>query len=117
MQVVAKKHRIDIRGQIPEPVIKYIIKKYGKRNVMVINDDVIDIRETDWFKKMEAERTPGKMLRAFRQRDMLSQRDLAARLGIYKQNVSGMENGSRPISVEMAKTLAEYFDTSYKLFL
>ena len=117
MQVVAKKHHIDIKGQIPETVIKYIVKKYGKKDVTVIDDEAVDFREMEWFKKIEAERTPGGTLRAYRNRDRLSQGELAARLGIYKQNVSGMENGSRPISVEMAKKLAEFFNTSYKRFL
>jgi DNA-binding XRE family transcriptional regulator len=117
MQVVAKKHRIDFKGQVPDSIVKYIIRKFGKKNVTVIDDDYVDYFETDFHKKMEAERTPGKTLRLYRQRDGLTQKELADKLGIYTQHVCNMEKGSRTITVDMAKTLAELFDSDYKMFL
>ena len=117
MQVVAKKHHIDIHGQIPDGLIKIIEKKYGKKNVTVIDDDFVDVTETEFYKKMKAERTPGRTLRAYRQRDNLTQAALAKKAGVYAQNISNMEKGSRTITVELAKRFAEIFGASYKIFL
>ena len=61
--------------------------------------------------------SPAKVLRGFRGRDDITQRELAEKLGIAQTRVSEMESGKRPISVKMAKQLAEIFDTSYKAFL
>ncbi len=60
---------------------------------------------------------PGLMLRGARQRDGLSQVELAKRLGIAQYNLSKMENGERPIGKKMAIKLAEIFNTDYHVFL
>jgi transcriptional regulator with XRE-family HTH domain len=57
------------------------------------------------------------ILRGARTRDEMTQGLLAEKLGITQTRVSEMESGKRPISVKMAKKLAEVFETSYKVFL
>jgi DNA-binding XRE family transcriptional regulator len=117
MLVVVKTPHIEARGELAKSTIEHFIKKYGKRNVEVIDDDTEDVFKTDWFKKISANDSPGKTLRVYRTRDGMSQAELAKRLGIFKQHVSNMENGSRAISQEMAKQLGELFGISYKRFL
>jgi DNA-binding XRE family transcriptional regulator len=117
MLVVVKKPRIEAKGDISKKTISYFIKAYGKKNVEVIDDEYINVDDIDWLKEIEKNRTPGKTLRTYRQRDGLTQSELAEKLGEYKQNISNMEKDSRPISIEMAKKLSEIFGTHYKRFL
>jgi hypothetical protein len=67
------------------------------------DDDYIDVDEIDWIKEIRKNDTPEKTLRRYRQRDELSQAELAEMLCDYKQNVSNMERNSRSISIDMAK--------------
>ena len=87
---------------------------FGGQDVLWLNDEgepLLSVEEV--FPDM----SPAKVLRGFRGRDDMKQSELAERLGIAQTRVSEMESGKRPISVKMAKQLAEIFDTSYKAFL
>lgn len=60
---------------------------------------------------------PGMALRGLRTREDITQKELAARLGIRQHHVSEMEKGVRPITLEMAKRIGEAYNISYKVFL
>ena len=64
----------------------------------------------------EAER-PGRMLRAARTKEDLSQMQLAALTGIPQRHISEMEHGNRAIGKERAKKLAETLQIDYHVFL
>ena len=57
------------------------------------------------------------MLRGSRQKAEMTQKELADALGIAQHHISEMENGLRPIGKEMAKRLATFFKTDYRIFL
>lgn len=59
----------------------------------------------------------GDILRGFRDREELTQAELAAKVGAKASNISEMERGKRPIGKDMAKRLAKALKTSYKVFL
>lgn len=59
----------------------------------------------------------GITLRGMRQRDGLSQGELADKIGAKQNHISEMESGKRTIGKAIAKKLAEVFNTSYKVFL
>lgn len=59
----------------------------------------------------------GLMLRGSRSKEDVTQKELAQALGISQHHISEMENGKRPIGKEMAKRLADYFKTDYRIFL
>ncbi len=63
------------------------------------------------------ESSPGNRLRGLRTREGITQKELAAALGIRQHHVSEMEKNIRSISVEMAKRIGETFNISYKVFL
>lgn len=64
------------------------------------------------------EASPGEVLKGFRLRDGLTQRQLAQQLGIAQHHVSEMEGGKRVISMKMAERFALFFqEPSYKIFL
>jgi len=60
---------------------------------------------------------PGMALRGLRTKEGITQKELAARLGIRQHHVSEMEKGIRPITLEMAKRIGEAYNISYKVFL
>ena len=64
----------------------------------------------------DAER-PGRMLRAARMREALSQIQLAQLTGIPQRHISEMEHGKRPIGKDRAKKLAEVLKVDYHIFL
>jgi len=61
--------------------------------------------------------SPAKALRGLRGKEDITQQELAERLGITQAMVSDMESGKSPISVKMAKRIAEAFRVPYKIFL
>lgn len=56
-------------------------------------------------------------LRGLRHREGLTQVSIGEMLGIPQGNISQMESGKRPIGKQIAKRLAELFNTDYHLFL
>jgi len=63
------------------------------------------------------ESSPGNRLRGLRTREGITQKELAAALGIRQHHVSEMEKSVRAISVDMAKRIGEIYNISYKVFL
>ena len=59
----------------------------------------------------------GALLRGARLREELTQKQLAARLGMPHRHISAMEHGKRPIDRKMALKLAKALRTSAKIFL
>ncbi|NDE91572.1 MAG: XRE family transcriptional regulator [Alphaproteobacteria bacterium] len=60
---------------------------------------------------------PAVMLRGSRVKAEMTQKELAKKLGILQHHLSEMEHGKRPIGKQMAKKLADVFDTDYRLFI
>ena len=56
-------------------------------------------------------------LRAYRTREGLTQKQLAALTGIPQHHISEMETGKRSIGKERAKKLAEFLHCDYRQFL
>lgn len=56
-------------------------------------------------------------LRAYRTREDLTQRELAAKVGIPQRHISEMENGKRPIGKEMARRFGEVLGVDYRALL
>lgn len=69
------------------------------------------------FEEVFPEAHPGMAVRGFRNRDGLTQEDLAERLGVTRTRVSELESGKRPISIAMAKRLSVVFAIPYQAFL
>ena len=113
------KNQFEVRGDIPESVLKFLRKRYGA-GVTVVDDDeeLVDIRDTKWYQTHQSQATPGTSLRTYRRRDKLSQAELGKLLGgLSVQKISDMEHGRRGISKEMTKKLAAVFGTRADRFL
>jgi DNA-binding XRE family transcriptional regulator len=123
LAVVKTPHiKIHIQGRIPARLMNALKKEYGKGVKLVDeaedDDELVDVFQTDWYRRTKARLTPGKSLRIYRQNAKMTQDELGKRLGgLPKQFVSNMENGIRPISKNMALKLASIFKTSVARFI
>lgn len=105
MQAHTRKHHINSIGYHRPPV-----KEEGK------DEGFIDWREA--AREVFGD-TPGNAinLRGLRNREGLTQKELAECLGTNQANISKMERGIREISLKIAKKLSKVFDIDYRLFL
>lgn len=122
MLAVVKTPLIDIhiKGKIPSRLVTVLKKEYGKKVRLTKEDDdeLLDIFQTDWYKRIKKTLTPGTNLKIYRQNLGLTQAELGEKLGnLPKQFVSNMENGIRPISKKTALKLSKIFKTSVDRFI
>ena len=125
MLAVVKKRRtnrrlFEVKGEIPKNVIEYFQQEYGSSFEIIEEkeDDLIDIFETDWFKRANQSTTPGESIKIYRQNKGLTQEELGKKLGNYtRQHISDMENLRRSISKEVAKKLSKIFNVPVERFL
>jgi DNA-binding XRE family transcriptional regulator len=92
-----------------------------RRRSPVVEDVDADIsRPVPWreaFPPLDDTERPGRMLRAARTREDLTQMQLARLTGIPQRHLSAMEQGKRAIGKERATKLAEVLHVDYRLFL
>ncbi len=69
------------------------------------------------FQEISDNDSPSICLRALRNREGLTQKDLAERAGIPQSHLSMMERGKMQIGVQRAKKLGKALNAGYKLFL
>ena len=79
------------------------------KNEKKLDEESVVLENTDWYKKMSAEMTPGKAIRADRGLRGWTQKVLAQKIGISIQNLSAMEHDRRPVSKKMAAKLSQIF--------
>jgi len=111
---------IKIKGNIPGKLLSVLKQEYGKDVQIVKEDDaeLVNIFETDWYKKTKAGTTPGENMKIYRELNKLTQAVLGEKLGgIPRQHISNMENGKRSISLNMAKKLSKLFKVSVEKFI
>jgi len=112
--------KIDMKGEIHPKVLSVLKEVYGKK-VKIIkekDDELVDVFETEWYKNINSEMTPGKNMRIYRKIHKMTQEELGEMMGgISKQNISHMERGIRSISKVNAKLLAKIFDVPVDRFI
>ena len=101
---------------IPKAVLAFLDALFPDHVRIDDDEDLIPVENTDWYKKAKAKMTPAKALKIMRTNAGLTQKKLADKIGIAKQNYNSLERGSRPISMMMAKKLADALGTSYTMF-
>ena len=110
MQALVKTPRTDIRiqGDIPNRVLDVLRREYGgKLKIYEGDDEYVEVTETDWYKEIKTQTTPGDAMRVYRENHNLTQAQLGEKLGnVPRQIISNMERGKRTISLATAKKLA-----------
>lgn len=90
--------------------IEHFIKEAEKGGKSIPADVVFPVLADD-------DQRPAAILRGSRNKEGMTQKELAERLDIRQSHLSEMENGKRPIGKNMAKKLAEVFDCDFRVFL
>ena len=101
---------------IPKAVLVFLDALFPDHVRIDDDEDLVAVEDTDWYKKAKAKMTPAKALKIMRTNAGLTQMQLADKIGIAKQNYNSLERGARPISMMMAKKLADALGTSYTMF-
>lgn len=101
---------------IPKPVLAFLDALFPDHVRIDDDEELVAVEDTDWYKEAESRMTPAKTLKVMRTNAGLTQSQLAAKVGIAKQNYNSLERGTRPISMMMAKNLADALGTSYTMF-
>ena len=122
MQAVVKTPRIEIviKGEIPDKLMSVLNEEYGEHVQFCEagEGDLVDIFETDWYKRVKSGTTPGDNLRIYRENRGLTQTRLGEMLGgVPRQHVSNMEREVRSISLKTARKLAQIFQVSPGKFI
>ena len=122
MQAVVKTPRIkiNIRGDIPKKILSVLREEYGEKVKLFedINEEKVNIFETEWYKKTKAKITPGDNLKIYREMHGITQGKLGEMMGgIPRQHISNMERGIRSISLKTAQKLSQIFKTSVEKFI
>jgi DNA-binding XRE family transcriptional regulator len=112
MQAVVKTPHIEISvsgAAIPPKLMNVLREEYGQELSLVEDDgdELVDIFETQWYKRVKEKMKPGSYLRIYRENKGLTQLQLGEALGkIPRQHISNMEHGRRSISLKMARKLS-----------
>ncbi len=120
MLAVVNQPRINnftIQGTISEKDLMFLKNHFGESMVIESDDNLVDFRDTDWFKEVEGELTPASNLVFYRKLMKMTQEKLAEKLGTRKQVISDMEHGRRAISKATAKELSKIFSVSADRFI
>jgi len=80
------------------------------------DDELVEVSESDWYKKMQATVKPGEVLRSLRTMREMKQKELAEKLGIEPRQISDMENGRVPICKKMAMKIGKALKMNWKHF-
>jgi DNA-binding XRE family transcriptional regulator len=121
MQALVKTPRTDIRmrGEIPPRVLEVLRNEYGaKLKIFEEDEETVEVMETDWYREIKAQTTPGDAMHIYRENAGMTQAQLGEKLGdIPRQIVSNMERGKRSISLATAKKLSAIFKVPASRFL
>jgi plasmid maintenance system antidote protein VapI len=118
MQVQEKARRIDvtIQGTGLEEIKKALARTLPEA-VIIDDDELVEWESTALAKKIRMNKTPGKLLMAYRERAGLSVVDLAEKTGIKYTNISAMEHDTRKIGFSTAKRLGAALGVDYTRLL
>jgi plasmid maintenance system antidote protein VapI len=125
MQVQEKARHIDvtIRGTGLEEIKKALARTLPEAVIIDYespsdaDDEPVKWQDTALAKKIRMNKTPGKLLTAYRERAGLSVGALAEKTGIKYTNISAMEHDTRNIGLSTAKRLGAALGVDYTRLL
>lgn len=115
MNMAAKIHK-ELNKEIDLKSIKKVIAIYEK---LKSDDDTLMSFEDmkDFMDDLLGETTVADSIRAYRERENITQQALAMKSGIKRQHISEIERGERSVGVVTAKKLAIALNCNYKSLL
>lgn len=102
---------LKIKGIISPLVLKALKDEFGAalkiRDDSSEDDEMINILDTDLYKKFKDNAVPGDYVRIYRENHSLSQTSLGEKLGVSRSYICDIEKGRRTISKDMAKKIED----------
>ncbi len=119
MLVVEKTHHINLemRGEGLSTVGTVIKTAFPDVIISDDSEDSVYWKDSDLAKEIKASKTPGKLLRAYRERAGLSIVQLSHKVGTKYPNISAMENDRRTIGLSIAKKLGKALKIDFRKLL
>jgi DNA-binding XRE family transcriptional regulator len=113
---VEEKIQRKLNSKVDLKTIKKIISLYEK--LKNEDDELLTIDDAmEHLDSLLGDVTPADSIKAYRDRENLTQKELAMKAGIRQQHLSEIERGLRPIGVAMAKKLSKALRCHYKSLL
>lgn len=109
-----------IAGTLSETFLEALIREFGSDLSVEDQDDdeeYVNIKETEWYRQMDATESAGENLRFYRNLNHMTQAEVATVLSTTRQHVSDMEHDRKPISRKSAKALSQLFHVSVSRFI
>ena len=106
-----------IKCTISDKNFKFLKNLFGESLTIKYYNDLVDFRDTDWFREVEPEFSPVSNLAFYRKLAKMTQTELGQKLGVSKQVISDMEHKRRAISKKTARELSKIFDVSIESFI
>ncbi len=119
MLVVEKTRRIrvNVTGRGAKTVAALVKERFPKAVVLDDEEEAVEWKETALAKEIKAAKTPGKLVRAYRERAGMTLVELAKAVGTKYPNLSAIENDRRAIGLTMARKLGEVLRVDYRRVL
>ena len=115
MNMAAKIHK-ELNKEIDLKSIKKVIAIYEK--LKSDDDELMSFEDMkDFMDDLLGETTVADSIRAYRERENITQQELAMKSGIKRQHISEIERGERSVGVATAKKLAIALNCNYKSLL
>ena len=98
-------------------VLRQLITQYMPDAVITDDESSVEWEGSELCRHIRTLKTPGKLLRAYRERAGLSLVELAEQTGIKYTNISAMEHDTRSIGLAVAKKFAGVLGCHYSALL
>jgi DNA-binding XRE family transcriptional regulator len=102
---------VEVKFRIPATMVveaKEVLASYGA---------IVEEPESVPWEEVYPDFNGSVALRGARKREGLTQKELAALVGVSQTHISEMEHGKRPIGKDMARRLAKVLKADYRVFL
>jgi predicted transcriptional regulator len=118
MSAAVKTRPINIRFKARTPVrVIHSIRKQFSTYIIDDEEENVDWFKTDLHKEIAAAMSPGDYLRNFREAHLITQKELALKIGVRVNYLSDLETGQRAISRKNAKKFAALFNVTPGVFI
>lgn len=112
---------VEIHKQLDKKADLKLIKKIINLYEKLKNEDDDELMSLEDMKAfmhdLVGDSTPADSVRIYRDRENITQKELALKSGIKQQHISEIERGIRPIGVATAKKLASALNCNYRSLL
>jgi DNA-binding XRE family transcriptional regulator len=108
---------VELTGQGAGIIADLIREKLPGAEISPDVDESVIWKSTGTAKEIKSRRTPGKLLRAYRERAGLTVVELARAVGTRHPNICAMESDRRVIGLAMARKLGKVLNVAYGKFI